>query len=134
MSDATSTVLIADDESDVIELIKVALEDDGYQIVATQDGEAALAAARVQSPDIVILDVQMPKKTGFEVFRELRSDEATKDIPVIMLTGINAQGGLTYSGEDMGEFYGSDPEAFIDKPIDPVVLSATVRSLLNARA
>jgi two-component system alkaline phosphatase synthesis response regulator PhoP len=123
-------VLIADDELDVHAFVQTALEDDGYELITATDGDAALERAAEERPDLVILDVQMPKKSGFTVFQELRAHEATRDIPVIMLTAISERVGLPFGGNDMGEFYGTDPEAFIDKPVDPDALRDTVRKLL----
>ena len=98
-------VLIADDEADVRAFVQVALEDDGYTILEAADGEAALTTARTQGPDLVILDVQMPKKSGFEVFADLRRDDATKGIPIIMLTGVRERTGIGFSAREMGEYY-----------------------------
>ncbi len=131
MAASSKKVLVADDEADVRAFVQAALEDDGYTIVEAADGEAALAAARAQSPDLVILDVQMPKKGGFEVFDDLRHDEATKAIPVVMLTGVKQRTGIGFSAKDMGQYYDSEPEAFIDKPVDPGTLRDTVARLLG---
>jgi CheY-like chemotaxis protein len=134
MAEGPAKVLVADDELDVRTFVQVALADDGYDLCMVEDGDAALEEARKGHPDLIILDVQMPKVTGFKVFSELRTDEATKHIPVIMLTAVSERMGISYSGEDMGEFYGSEPEAFIDKPIEATVLRDTVRRVLEARA
>ncbi|NQT86645.1 response regulator [bacterium] len=134
MADRTWKVLLADDEVDVHTFVKAALSDDGYDFCTATDGEAALQLAREQHPDLIILDVQMPKKTGFDVFSELRRDEATRGIPVIMLTAVSERVGMSYSGEDMGDFYGSEPEAFIDKPIEASVLRDTARKIIQDRA
>jgi two-component system alkaline phosphatase synthesis response regulator PhoP len=130
--DTARTVLVADDEPDVHAFVQAALEEDGYAFLTAHDGEQALALARSESPDLVILDVQMPRKTGFTVFQELRADAATRGIPVIMLTAVSQRVGLPFGGDDMGELYGSDPEAFIDKPVDPDALRDAVRRLLAA--
>lgn len=124
-------VLIADDELDVHAFIQSALEDDGYQLLTATDGEAALERARAESPDVIILDIQMPKMSGFEVFGELRKDENTSSIPVIMLTGVTARTGIPFDAGAMGEFLGSEPDAYIEKPIDPEALRATVRKLIQ---
>jgi len=124
-------VLITDDEPDVREFIKAVLEDDGYEFVTAADGEAALAAVKEHKPDLVILDVQMPGKTGFEVFDDLRHDEATQDIPVVMLTGIRQRTGIGFSSREMGDYYGSEPNAYLEKPIDPEKLRSTVAKLLR---
>jgi CheY-like chemotaxis protein len=129
--DSGKKVLIADDEADVRAFVQAALEDDGYAILEARDGEAALAAARKQRPDLIILDVHMPKKDGFAVFDDLRHDDATKAIPVIMLTGIKERTGIGFTAGEMGQYYNSAPEAFIDKPVDPDVLRDTVAKLLK---
>ncbi len=124
-------VLIADDEADLRTFIQAALEDDGYAFLTAANGEDALAQARAEHPDLAILDVQMPRKTGFEVFDELRRDHATKDIRVLMLTGIRQRTGVGFTAKEMGDYYDSEPEAFIDKPIDPDLLRETVAKILR---
>jgi len=73
----------------------------------------------------------MPEKNGFEVFREMRSDEALSKVPVIMLTAIAQRTGMKFTGGDMEEYMGSPPEAYVDKPIEPVVLKQTIHRLLR---
>ncbi len=131
MTAEVKKILIVDDEADVQEFVQVALEDGGYEFATASDGEEALEQVRSAGPDLVILVVQMPKKDGFQVFAEMRRDEATKSIPVIMLTAVGERTGLKFSGDDMGEYFGSEPEAYIDKPIDPGKLQETVRSILG---
>jgi len=133
MADTGKKVLIVDDESDVREFVQAALLDGGYEFVTAADGEEALAKAKAESPDIAILDIQMPKKDGFALFSELRADDATKAMPVIMLTAITERTGIEMGARDMGEFLGDEPEAYIEKPIDPEKLSEVVTDLL-ARA
>lgn len=130
MTAEAKKVLIVDDEPDVLEFVKVALEGRGYEFVTAADGEEALAMARAEPPDLAILDVQMPKKDGFHLFADLRDDDATKTMPVIMLTGIAERTGIKFNAEDMGDYLGSEPEAYIEKPIDPGKLSETVARLL----
>ena len=130
MSEAAK-ILIADDEQECIDFVREALADTPYQVLAAMDGEAALQVAREQNPQLIILDVQMPKLTGFQVFAELRADEKLSAIPVIMLTAIAEKAGIKFSGEDMGEYLGSQPEAYVDKPIEPIVLVQTVKRLLK---
>ena len=131
MATSGKKVLIADDEADVLVFVQAALEEDGHEILTATDGEAALKKARTERPDLVILDVQMPKKDGFQVFDDLRKGETTRPIPVIMLTAVRQRTGIPFEGRDMGQFYGSEPEAFIDKPIDPDTLRDTVNRLLH---
>ena len=127
-------ILIADDEQDCIDFVREALADTPHEVIAAMDGEEALKVAREQSPNVIILDVEMPKLNGFDVFAQLRADEELSAVPVIMLTGIAERRGMKFSGRDMGEYMGSEPEAYVDKPIEPVVLVQTVKRLLKGGA
>ena len=130
MNDAIK-VLIADDEQECIDFVRDSLADTPYQVIAAMDGDEALAVARAQCPQLVILDIQMPKRNGFEVFAELRADEKLKAVPVIMLTAIAERTGMGFSADDMGDFIGAPPDAYVDKPIEPVVLKQAVARLLK---
>ena len=132
MSDVPK-VLIADDEQPCIDLVREALTDVDCEVIAAMDGEAALQLAREQKPQVVILDIQMPRLNGFEVFDEFKADDDLAKIQVIMLTAVTERTGLKFSAEDMGQYSGSEPEAYIDKPVGPIVLrQAVVRLLKNA--
>jgi len=133
MAPTAKKVLIADDEPDVHAFVQAVLEPDGHQVLTAMDGQAALKTAYAERPDLIILDVEMPKKSGFDVFEELRRHEATKSIPIIMLTGINQRPGPgpKFSAKDMTLYYESSPDAFIEKPVDPATLRDTVNRLLN---
>jgi len=130
MSD-TARILIADDEQDCIDFVREALADMPCEVLSAMDGEEALEVARAKSPSLIILDVQMPKRSGFEVFNELRNDDKLATVPVIMLTAIAERTGMKFSSEEMGEYMGSKPEAYVDKPIEPIVLKQTVTRLLR---
>jgi len=79
-------ILIADDRSEVVELVKVTLEGEDYEVLCASDGKEALEKIGLERPDLVLLDVVMPKMDGFEVLSKIREDPKTKDTPVIMLT------------------------------------------------
>jgi DNA-binding response OmpR family regulator len=79
-------VLVADDDPDIRALVTLRLERSGYEVVAAGDGEQALAAALERAPDLALLDVMMPKLDGYEVTERLRQEEATRHLPVILLT------------------------------------------------
>jgi len=131
MSDVR-TVLIADDEPDAIAIVESVLSEiDGIETISAPDGNAALARATTDGPDMIILDVQMPGRNGFEVFAELKKDAQLRDIPVIMLTGIREKAGMGFSKENMGEFLGVEPEAYLEKPIDPEELLKNARKILG---
>jgi len=128
----TATILIADDEQECIDFVRDTFSDTPYEVVSAADGEEALAVARQTQPQLIILDVQMPKRNGFEVFAELQADEALSSVPVVMLTGIGQRLGMGFSEEDMGQYLGKEPAAYIEKPIEPVVLKQTVSRLLKS--
>jgi CheY-like chemotaxis protein len=132
VSDAVK-ILIADDEPECVDFVRETFAGTPYEVISAADGEEALRVAREQCPQLIILDIQMPGRDGFEVFKELRADERLSSVPVIMLTAVTARTGIQFSGSDMGEFFGSPPEAYVDKPIEPVVLRQTVNRLLTQR-
>ncbi|MHC5035480.1 MAG: response regulator [Planctomycetota bacterium] len=124
-------VLVVDDEPDAVEFVRTVLEEAGYEVLSAANGDAGLAKARAEAPDLIILDVQMPGKDGFTVFAEARGDEQLKGIPVVMLTGVGEKMGIAFSAEDMGDYLGEEPNAYVEKPVDPEVLEATVRDLIG---
>ena len=131
MADA-KTVLIVDDEPDAIEFVEVALEEIGdITTLAALDGVSGLKKAKEAKPDLIILDLQMPGRDGFEVFMDLKKEPATKDIPVVVLTGVAEKVGIGFSAKDMGDFMGEEPEAYVEKPVDPGELQKTVSKLLG---
>ena len=131
MSDA-KTVLIVDDEPDAVEFVETALSEiEGVATVSANDGLSGLEKAKEAKPDLIILDVQMPGKNGFDVFMDLRNEPSMKDTPVIMLTGIADKVGIRFSGSDMGDFMGREPDAYIEKPVDPVELQKAVSKALG---
>jgi CheY-like chemotaxis protein len=125
-------ILIVDDNPDAVEFSEaVLLEIGGLSVITANDGESGLKEARTQKPDLIILDVMMPEKDGFSVFHDLRKDEETRDIPVIMLTGVSEETGIKFTPGDIGEYVGKEPEAFMDKPADPVALQRKVKRILG---
>lgn len=126
------TVLIVDDEPDAVTIATSVLSDlDGVSVMSAADGEAGLQKARTEKPDLIVLDVQMPGKSGFDVFAELKEDAGTRAIPVVMLTGVADKTGMAFSKKDMGDFIGQEPDAYIEKPLDPVTLQKTVAKILG---
>ena len=120
-------VLIVDDEPDAVDIVEIMLSEiSGISTMSVNDGESALVKARETNPDLIILDVQMPYKSGFDVFTELKKDESTKAIPVIMLTAVEEKTGIGFSAEAMKEFLGTYPEEYIEKPVNAMILQKTV--------
>ena len=128
---ADRTILVIDDEDDSVEFVKAVLEGDDTDVISARDGESGLRAAREKLPDLIVLDVQMPKKNGFAVLAELKADPATQAIPVVMLTGVAEKTGVAFSKADVGDFIGAEPEAYVEKPVDPDVLKSAARGLLG---
>ena len=132
MAEDLQSVLLVDDDPDTVEFVKAIISDvTDFNIFTAHDGEAGLQKAKEELPDLIILDVMMPKKTGFEMFYDLRSETSTRDIPVIMLTGVSEQTGIPFSARDMQQYIGKAPEDFIEKPVDPSRLQVSVKKALN---
>jgi CheY-like chemotaxis protein len=125
-------VLIIDDEPDATAFSEAMLSELGdFEIVTAANGLEGLQKAEAIKPDLIILDVQMPVMNGFQVFKELKKKDDTENIPVIMLTGIATTTGLRYDAKDMGITLGSEPDAFIDKPVEPEEFHKTVSQILG---
>jgi two-component system alkaline phosphatase synthesis response regulator PhoP len=122
-------ILVVDDEPDMVEMIKAALESAAHQVVCAYDGQEGIEKARREKPDAIILDIMMPGKDGFATCKELKGDPICKDIPVIILTAVSDHFGDSRYTKSMG--LDLDAEDYIDKPIDPGVLLARLRKLLK---
>jgi diguanylate cyclase (GGDEF)-like protein len=122
--DSPDLILIADDDEDIVRFVEVNLRLEGFEVATAVDGEQALQGAFDLLPDLVLLDVMMPKVDGFEVCQRLRSDSRTKNISVIMLTAKSLSAdkvvGLTAGADD-----------YMIKPFDPIELVARVKSALR---
>ena len=125
-------VLIVDDEPDAIDIVEAMLSEiEGVSTFSANDGDSGLEKAKEVNPDLIILDIQMPGKNGFDVFCELKKTESTKNISVIMLTGVGEKTGIRFSSPNMEEFLGASPDAYIEKPVDAVTLQNTVIKLIG---
>ena len=124
-------VLIADDEQTCIDFVRASLSDMSCEVLEASDGQQALDVAREHHPQLIILDIQMPELSGFDVFMELKKDEALASVPVIMLTALGERMGMNFDEQEMGQYMGSKPEAYIDKPVDGASLKETVARLLE---
>jgi CheY-like chemotaxis protein len=128
----TPVVLVVDDDEDWRSFAQEVLEPD-YTVEVAASGKEALAAVRNHAPDLIILDVMMPGGLdGFGTLCELRKNAATRAIPVIMLTGVNAAMGTRFDREELERYLGVAPSAFLEKPIPPADLIAEVARLLSA--
>jgi two-component system alkaline phosphatase synthesis response regulator PhoP len=112
---ASGRVLVVDDEDDIRELCRVNLEFEGYEVIDASDGEAALEMARDESPDVIFLDLMMPKMDGWDVLRRLKEDDVTAAIPVILLTAKSGE------AEQMRGWQEGILE-YVSKPFNPLSL------------
>ena len=119
----TRKVLIADDEPNIVVSLEFLMKREGHQVVVARDGDEALAAIRRERPDLVLLDVMMPGKTGFDVCAAVRADESLAATKIVLLT---AKGRDT----DVAKGTALGADAYITKPFSTKELAARVRELL----
>lgn len=123
----SNKILIADDEQNIVISLEFLMKREGFEVSVANDGEEALARIRSDAPDLVLLDVMMPRKTGFEVCQEVKSDPALQAVKILMLT---AKGRDTEVAKGLA--MGAD--AYMTKPFSTRELVAKVKSLLGLDA
>jgi CheY-like chemotaxis protein len=145
-------VLVIDDDRNSVKYLSAVLSEHGYDAVAAYDGNEGLKKIAEATPDLIVLDVMMPKKTGFVLFQELKKDERYSEIPILMLTGVS--GVLEDLEDHMDEAFEKPydklrealkkkiremrdeglvrPEMFVDKPVDADSFAAKVQQLLGS--
>ena len=144
-------VLVIDDDRNTVKYLSVVLSEHGYDPVSAYDGSEGLKKIQQTKPDLVVLDVMMPKKTGFVLFKQLKKDEQYKDIPVLMITGVSGvldemeshveetfekpydslREALKKQIREMREEGLVRPEMFVDKPVEPDAFIAKVQQLIG---
>jgi CheY-like chemotaxis protein len=125
MSDLSDyTILVVDDEPDSLTLIATILEDNGASVFEAKDGQEALDMARRVKPDLMTLDISMPRKHGGQVFEEMRRDPELQEIPVCIISGEPELRHLIYQRTV------PPPEGYLDKPIDEDSLLLNVKKIL----
>ena len=126
-------VLIVDDDPDVRLFNATVVEESGYIPVEAENGEEGLKMVKEEAPDLVILDVLMPRQSGIRLYRELKTDKSLKNVKVIMLSGV-AKRTFMRSQKALTEFGGDkvpEPEIYIEKPVEPEDLAAAIKKMLN---
>jgi two-component system alkaline phosphatase synthesis response regulator PhoP len=117
-------VLIADDEPDILEILKYNLVNEGYQVITAKDGDEAVEKARIFLPDLIVLDIMMPKKSGVQVCEVLRGQSAFRNTLILFLTALNDE-----STQIRGLETGADD--YVSKPISPKVFISRVNALFR---
>jgi Response regulators consisting of a CheY-like receiver domain and a winged-helix DNA-binding domain len=120
-------VLLVEDQTDLLELLRVQFKEEGFATATAADGVEAVRKARALAPDLIVLDVMLPRLDGFAVCELLRKDAATKHIPIIMVSGLTGQlprcAGIEAGATD-----------FVTKPVTPQTLVARVRQIFEQQA
>ena len=123
MSKEGASILVVDDDPEILTMLSTRLGHRGYKVSTASDGHRALELAKREKPDLVLLDVMMPGKSGWEVARALKQDPVTQHIKIVMVTAIGEQ-----VNEITSPLYGAD--AHIDKPFEFEKLEKVIASLL----
>ncbi len=126
-------VIVVDDDPDVILFNQTVVEESGYVALTATNGEEALAIIKEERPDLVLLDILMPRQSGIRLYRELKSDASLQHIPVIVVSGI-ARKTFLQSQKALTEFGGAEvpePEVYLEKPVEPEELAAKIKTLLG---
>jgi DNA-binding response OmpR family regulator len=138
-------ILIVDDEPDTVTYISTVLEENGYTSIGAKDGVEGLELARKEKPDLVLLDLMMPKKSGISMFQEMRKDSSMSNIPVVVVTGVSEVTGVDFRNfmykqplrdekkfvETTGLTKYTIPDGYIEKPFDPAELVKAVKEALK---
>ena len=118
-------VLLADDEKDIVDLVKVSLVKEDYEVITAEDGQEALDKIRSEDPDIILLDLTMPKKGGFDVLKEVRENPTTNKWQPIII--ISASGEL----DDIQKGYSLEADHYITKPCTAVDIIKSIKLMIN---
>jgi CheY-like chemotaxis protein len=144
--------LLVDDDGNAVKYLSAVLSDNGYTPISACDGNEGFAKIEQATPDLIVLDVMMPKKSGFVLFKQLKEDERYREIPILMLTGVSGvlqeledhkeesfekpydslREALKEKIQEMREVGRVKPEMFVDKPVEPDAFVAKVRQLIGS--
>ena len=138
-------ILIVDDEVDIVTFLSAVLEEHGYTSLSAKDGVEGLEILRKEKPDLVLLDLMMPKKSGITMFQELRKDPTMRDIPVVIVTGVSEVTGVDFRNfmykqplrdekkfvETTGLTKYTVPDGYIEKPVEPDELIKVMKEALK---
>ncbi|MCP4747780.1 MAG: response regulator [Desulfobacteraceae bacterium] len=129
----TKKVLVVDDDPDVRLFSTAVIEENGFNPIEAENGEEGMQLLKLEKPDLVILDVLMPRESGVRMFRQIKTNPKFAKIPVIILSGITKKSFLR-SQKALTEFGGAEvpePENYLEKPVEPEELAAAIKSALS---
>ena len=124
-------VAVIDDEMDVVTYLIWALEDNGYNVCSASNASDGLELIRSEQPDLVCIDILMPKETGYSLYRKIREDESLKDIPVLIITGMNIERDNARFVVGAQPDVDLKPDGYIEKPIDIPQFVKTIKKLVG---
>ena len=125
MASSKTRILIVDDEADLVSVLRIGLEIEGFEVVVAGDGEDGLRKAREERPELVVLDLMLPKLDGYRVCRALKFDERYRNLPIVILSARSGE-------QDRRLAFDMGADAFVSKPYDMAALVKLVRSRLSA--
>ncbi len=130
MDEKSRKILVVEDEQDLVDYLSMVLKDHGFEVVAAEDGADGYAKANSEHPDLITLDINLPRETGVRMYRNLHENPDTAAIPVVMITGVS---------HEFKRFIDTrrqvpPPAAYFDKPVKPEELVAKIEELLQVRA
>jgi two-component system phosphate regulon response regulator PhoB len=126
-------VLNVEDDADTRTFVSTVLEENGYIPIMAIDGAEGMKKVKEERPDLIILDILMPRESGIKMYHELKLDPNLKDIPVVMLSGVSkrtflrSQAALTEFGDETVP----EPQAYLEKPVEPEDLAETLKKILG---
>ena len=126
-------VLVVDDEMDLRTFISTLLESNGYKAVVAENGEQGMAKVREKKPDMITLDVMMPKESGIKMYRDIKTNPEYRDIPVLIISGL-ARKTFLHSQKVLDKFKNQEvpePNGYIEKPPEPEEVIAEVQRLIG---
>ena len=118
-------ILIVDDEADLVSVLRIGLEIEGFEVIAASDGEEGLRKAREERPELVVLDLMLPKLDGYRVCRALKFDERYRSLPIVILSARSGE-------QDRRLAFDMGADAFVSKPYDMAGLVKLIRARLQA--
>ena len=118
-------ILVIDDEPVIVDLVKFALELEGFTVITAEDGEQGITMAKTEKPDLVVLDIRLPGMNGYEICQQLKSDGITREIPVVLLS-------VKAAPEDIHAGLEAGADDYVPKPFEPAKLIKIIRKNLAA--